>query len=120
MTESTEPSSSERKGFLRVLSSLAWADGVLEVEEMEVLHLAANELNTALSERDMEPRDLETLAGKVVHPELRARLLTELKRLAEADERVAKSELMTIKFFATAWGLEPPEMDGVDWDSVSA
>ena len=115
---STDPSPSERKGFLRVLSSLAWADGVLEYEEMEVLHLAANELNTALSERDMEPRDLETLADKVTHPELRTRLLAELKRLAEADDHVAKSELMTIKFFATSWGLEPPAMDGVEWDSV--
>ena len=35
------------------------------------------------------------------------------------DERVAKSELMTIKYFATTWDLEPPAMDGVDWDSVA-
>ncbi len=112
------PSTQERKGFLRVLSSLAWADGVLEQEELELLHLTASELNVALSERDLDPGDLETLATKVIHPELRQRLLAELKRLAEIDDDLDLSEVETIKFFAEAWSLEPPEMEGVAWGEI--
>ncbi|MCO5164751.1 MAG: hypothetical protein M9894_00065 [Planctomycetes bacterium] len=111
-------SSGERKAFLRVLSSLAWADGEADPSELEVLHLAANDLRVALSERDLEPRDLEALAGLVTRPALQERLLVELRRLAEADLRVDQDELSTIKFFAERWGCRPPHMDGVDWDQV--
>ena len=112
-------SSGERKAFLRVLSSLTWADGEADPSELEVLHLAANDLRVALSERDLEARDLEELAGKVTRPALQERLLHELRRLAEADRRLDPGELSTIKYFATRWGCSPPSIEGVDWSAVS-
>jgi uncharacterized tellurite resistance protein B-like protein len=115
---SAEPSRGEKKTFLRVLSSLAWADGVVADEELQVLHLAASDLQVALSERDLEARDLEALAGKIAHPLLRAKLLEELARLAEADANLAPEELATIKFFAERWELSPPHLPDVDWDQV--
>lgn len=111
-------SSGERKAFMRVLSSLAWADGEADESELEVLHLAANDLRVALSERDLEPQDLEALAAKVTRPSLQERLLHELRRLAEADLRLDPGELSTIKLFATRWGCVPPPIEGVDWSTV--
>lgn len=116
----SDPSPSERKAFLRVLTSLAWADGVVADEELAVIHLAANELHTALSERDLEERDLDELAAKVTHPELRALLLDKLAELARADHELDPDELATIKFFSDAFQLPPPALEGVDWDTVSA
>ncbi|MBX3465337.1 MAG: TerB family tellurite resistance protein [Planctomycetes bacterium] len=111
-------SSAERKAFLRVLSSLAWADGEADPSELEVLHLVANDLRVALSERDLEAGDLEALADRITRPALQERLLVALRRLAEADLRVDREELSTIKFFAERWGCRPPPMDGVVWDEV--
>lgn len=110
--------SAERKAFLRVLSSLAWADGEADPSELEVLHLAANDLRVALSERDLEPRDLATLADRITRPALQERLLHELRRLAEADARLDPQELATIRYFAERWGCRPPAIDGVDWSTV--
>lgn len=111
-------SGAERKAFMRVLSSLAWADGEAGPDELEVLHLVANDLRVALTERDLEPRDLEVLAAKVTRPALQERLLHALRRLAEADLRLDADELSTIKFFATRWSCQPPAIDGVDWAAV--
>jgi uncharacterized tellurite resistance protein B-like protein len=108
----------ERKAFLRILASLAGADGDLDPSELEVLHLAANGLSVALGERDLEPHDLEALAAKVTRPALQERLLGELVRLAEADQRIEPDELSTILFFARRWGCAPPPMAGVDWSTV--
>lgn len=110
--------SSERKAFLRVLTSLASADGEIDQAELEVLHLAANDLAVALGERDLEARDLRALADKVRSPALQEHLLHELRRLAEANQKVEADELSTIKFFATRWGCAPPPIPGVAWDSV--
>jgi DnaJ-domain-containing protein 1 len=111
--------SAERKAFLRVLTSLAWADGEVDQAELEALHLAANDLSVALGERDLEARDLAALADKVRRPALQERLLHELRRLAEANQQVEQGELSTIKFFATRWGCAPPPIPGVDWASVA-
>lgn len=108
----------ERKAFLRVLSSLAWADGEASQAELEVVHLAASDLQVSISERDLEPRDLEALAGAIRRPALQERLLFALKRLAEADDRLAPEELMTIKYLAARWGCAPPSIVGVEWDRV--
>jgi uncharacterized tellurite resistance protein B-like protein len=108
----------ERKSFLRILTSLAWADGVADERELAQIHLSANDLSVALSERDLEEHDLEDLAARLTHPELRSRLLDELAKLAAADEEVTADELATIKFFAGAWELVPPSIEGVDWESV--
>ncbi len=113
-----EPSRSEKKTFLRVLSSLAWADGEVADAEMEVLHLAASDLGVALGERDLEPRGLEALAAQVTHPQLQARLLEDLCRLAAVDDDVAPAELATIKFFARRFDLAPPALPGVDWSAI--
>lgn len=115
---SGEPTRSERKAFLRVLTSLAWADGVVEEAELELLHLAANDLGVPLGERDLDPHDLDDLAARVTHPLLRARLLDELCKLAQADDDLAPDELATIRFFADRFGLAPPPLPGVDWTSV--
>ena len=114
----TEPTREERKAFMRVLSSLAWADGVVGDDELEVLHLAANDLSVALSERDMEEHDLDELASKISHPQLRAKLLEELVRLAVADEELWDQELTQIKYLAGKFELAPPAIEGVDWDTV--
>jgi uncharacterized tellurite resistance protein B-like protein len=108
----------ERKAFLRVLSSLAWADGEATRSELEVVHLAASDLQVSISERDLEPRDLEALAGAIQRPALQERLLFALKRLAEADDRLAPEELATIKYLAGRWGCAPPAIVGVEWDRV--
>lgn len=113
-----EPNRDERKAFMRVLSSLAWADGDVEDEELQELHLVANELSVALSERDLEPHDLDQLARKITHPELRTKLLVELGRLAAADGDVSAEELTQIKHLAGLFGLAPPALDGVDWGAV--
>lgn len=110
--------SGERKAFLRVLTSLAWADGSVDLAELEVLHLAASDLEVALGERDLEEHDLAALADKVRRPALQERLLHELRRLAEANQQVEQHELSTIKFFATRWNCAPPPIAGVDWESV--
>lgn len=115
---SEEPTRSERKAFVRVLSSLAWADGELAEAELEVLHLTASDLQVALGERDLDPRDLDDLAQRVSHPQLRARLLEDLCKLAGADEAVDPGELSTIKFFAERFGLTPPALPGVAWEEV--
>lgn len=111
--------SGERKAFLRVLTSLAWADGSVDLAELELLHLAASDLEVALGERDLEPHDLAALADKIEKPALQERLLHELRRLAEANHQVDPQELSTIKFFATRWRCAPPPITGVDWDSVA-
>jgi hypothetical protein len=110
--------SGERKAFLRALAALAGSDDDLDPRELEVLHLAANDLSVALTERDLEPRDLEAIASKVTRPALQERLLLELERLARADERLDPDELSTIKWFATRWGMTPPPLEGVDWGAV--
>ena len=115
----TEPGMGEKKAFLRVLSQLAWADGVVEESELKVLHLAASELSVALSERDLEERDLDELAAKIEHPDLRAKLLIELARLAAADDDLAPEELATIQYFASYWKIDPPVLEGVDWARVA-
>lgn len=109
---------SERKSFLRILTSVAWADGVADERELEQIHLAASELSVALSERDLEAHDLDALAASLEHPELRARLLDELAALAKADDCLDDDELSTIKYFAQAWSLEPPALEGIDWAGV--
>lgn len=109
---------SERKSFLRILNSVAWADGVADERELEQIHLAASELSVALGERDLEAHDLDQLAASLQHPELRARLLDELATLAKADECLDDDELATIKYFAQAWDLPPPDLEGLDWDGV--
>ena len=101
------------------LRPAAGADGDLDPSELELLHLAASGLSVALGERDLEPRDLEALAAKVTRPPLQERLLVELARLAEADQRVEPEELSTILFFARRWGCAPPPMAGVDWTTVT-
>jgi len=114
-----DASRSERKSFLRILTSVAWADGVADERELEQIHLAASELSVALSERDLEAHDLDELAASLTHPELRARLLDELATLAKADDCLDDDELSTIKYFAKAWDLPPPLLDMLDWDGVS-
>lgn len=109
---------SERKSFLRILNTVAWADGVADERELEQIHLAASELSVALSERDLEAHDLDTLAASLQHPELRVRLLEELATLAKADDCLDDDELATIKYFAQAWDLPPPLLDMLDWDAV--
>ena len=111
-------SSSERKAYLRILTSLAWADGEVEHDELEVVHLAANELSTALSERDLEERDLIELAAKVTDVELQGRLLDEMARVARADGHVDDEELSEIKALAEIWQLSPPQIEGLDWRTV--
>lgn len=109
---------SERKAFLRILSSLAAADGLADERELEQIHLAASELHVALSERDLEEHDLQGLAESLQHEGLRARLLDELATLAQADEALPEEELALIKYFASAWELAPPALAGVDWEGV--
>tara|TARA_R110002072_G_scaffold145927_1_gene292613 strand:- start:234 stop:665 length:432 start_codon:yes stop_codon:yes gene_type:complete len=113
-----DASRSERKSFLRILTSVAWADGVADERELEQIHLSASELSVALSERDLEAHDLDALAASLEHPELRARLLEELATLAKADDCLDDDELSTIKYFAQAWDLPPPHLDGLDWEGV--
>ena len=115
----TDATPSEKKSFMRILSSLAWADGILKDEELEVLHLTASDIQVALTERDLADRDLDALARKITNPILQARLLDELRTLAEADDHIAPEELSVIKFFAEQFKLNPPIMAGVDWDQVS-
>lgn len=103
---------------MRLLSSLAWADGVVDDDELEVLHLAANDLSVALSERDMEEHDLDALASKIRDPELRTKLLGELVRLAASDDCLADEELAQIKYLAGLFELAPPPIEGIDWDTV--
>ncbi|MBL4845766.1 MAG: TerB family tellurite resistance protein [Planctomycetes bacterium] len=117
-TRGADAPRSERKSFLRILTSLAWADGVADERELQQIHLAASELSVALGERDLEGHDLDQLADGLTHPELRSRLLDELATLAAADEEVAQEELSTIRYFANAWGVEPPALEGVDWANV--
>jgi uncharacterized tellurite resistance protein B-like protein len=119
MTNASEPTRSERKAYLRVLCSLAWADGELQDSELEVLHLAASDLGVALGERDLDPADLDDLADRITHPQLQARLLDELCKLAGVDDDLDPEELSTIKFFAERYGLTPPALPGVDWDAVA-
>ena len=114
----SEPKPSEKKAFLRVLSSLAQADGFVDDSELRMLHETASELQVALSERDLESRDLKRLASKVSHPSLRAKLLDDLHKLAQADDHVSRGELSVIKFFAKAFKLAPPTIPGVDWSAV--
>lgn len=111
-------SSVERKAFLRVLASLASADGDMDPNELELLHLTANDLNVPLGERDLETHDLVFLANMVQKPVLQERLILELAKLAQADDRIDPRELSTIKFFAQRWRLTPPGIQGVDWDAV--
>jgi uncharacterized tellurite resistance protein B-like protein len=108
----------ERKAFLRVLASLASADGDLDPTELELLHLTANDLNVPLGERDLETHDLVFLANMVQRPVLQQRLISELARLMSADARVDSRELSTIKFFADRWKLPLPALEGVDWTAV--
>lgn len=109
---------SERKAFLRILSSLAGADGLADERELERIHIAASELHVALSERDLEEHDLASLADGLQHGALRARLLEELAALAQADDSLPEEELALIKYFASAWELAPPTLEGVDWEGV--
>ena len=111
-------STAERKAFLRVLTSLAGADGDMDPNELELLHLAANDLNVPLGERDLETHDLVFLANMVQQPVLQRRLIQELAQLALADERIDPRELSTIKFFARRWHLPPPALPSVDWDAI--
>ena len=113
-------SSSERKAYLRILTSLAWADGEIEHDELEVVHLAASELSVALSERDLEERDLEELATKVTDVALQGRLLDEMAKLAMADGHAGDEELGEIKALAQLWQLSPPQIEGLDWRAVSS
>lgn len=113
-------SSSERKAYLRILTSLAWADGEVEHDELEVVHLAANELSTALSERDLEERDLIELASKVTDVELQGRLLDEMAKVAVADGHADDEELGEIKALAQLWQLSPPQIKGLDWREISS
>lgn len=108
----------ERKAYLRILAWLACADGDVAQDELEVLHLAANDLKVALGERDLDGGDLTALAEKVTHPGLQEKLLGELRRMAEADQKLEPDELATIKFLATRWGCFPPAIAGVDWSQV--
>lgn len=111
-------SSVERKAFLRVLASLAGADGDMDPNELELLHLTANDLNVPLGERDLETHDLVFLANMVQKPMLQQRLIVELARIMNADSRIDPRELSTIKFFANRWRLTPPAIEGVDWATV--
>lgn len=109
---------SERKAYLRILSSLAAADGIADEQELERIHLAASELQVALSEHDLEPHDLDALAEGLSHAGLRARLLDELSALARTDDSLPEEELALIKFFAVSWDMTPPALEGVDWTTV--
>ena len=109
---------SQRKAFLRILTSLAWADGEANERELEQIHLAASELSVPLGERDLESHDLDQLAASLSDLDLQARLLDELATLASADDEVVEEELSTIKYFASAWDREPPTLGGVIWARV--
>ena len=109
----------QRKGYVRLLGALAKADGKIDPREVEIAHAVAEELGVAFDEADLEDElDVPHLAGQIRSAKLRSRLWEDLRRVAEADERVVEAEVEVIKYLAERWQRTPPPLEGIDWETI--